>query len=92
MRIRLFAMVLCLLCAAHYLGQPPAATLSMHARLALAVEQRLDVPFNLASKSLRLTDFVSLIATSYKVPVLAEVAAPARTSGFQPARTRPGNS
>ncbi len=52
-------------------GQP-----SPQARLALPLGQRLDTPLNHTSASFRLTDFVSFIATSYKVPVLAEVVAP----------------
>ncbi len=51
--------------------QPPPIV-----RLDLPLEQRLDIPVKHASATLRLTDFVSFVATSYKVPVLAEVVAP----------------
>jgi hypothetical protein len=52
-------------------GQP-----TPQARLALPLKQRLDVPLNHTAANFRLTDFVSFIATSYKVPLLAEVVAP----------------
>src|SRR2546430_5169136 len=45
-------------------------------RLELPLEQRLNVPQRVASISLRLTDFVSFIATSYKVPLLVGTPAP----------------
>lgn len=45
-------------------------------RLDLALEQRLDLPQRVVSASLRLTDFVSFIATSFKVPLLVETPAP----------------
>ncbi len=43
----------------------------------LPLEQRLNVPQRIASVPLALTDFVSFIATSYKVPLLVETPAPA---------------
>jgi hypothetical protein len=42
--------------------------------LNLPLEQRLDLPHCVASASLRLTDFVSFVATTFKVPLLAETA------------------
>jgi hypothetical protein len=45
-------------------------------RLDLPLEQRLDLPQRIASVPLRLTDFVSFIATSFKVPLLVETPAP----------------
>jgi hypothetical protein len=45
-------------------------------RLDLPLEQRLDLPQRVASVRLRLTDFVSFIATSFKVPLLVETPAP----------------
>jgi hypothetical protein len=58
-----------------------ASTLSAQAgaqvtRLDLSLEQRLDLPQRVASASLRLTDFVSFVATSFKVPLLVEMPAP----------------
>jgi hypothetical protein len=44
--------------------------------LDLPLERRLDLPRRVASASLRLTDFVSFIATTFKVPLLLETAAP----------------
>jgi len=38
----------------------------------LPLDQRLDLPHCVASASLRLTDFVSFIATTFKVPLLVE--------------------
>src|SRR5512147_1157588 len=43
---------------------------------ALPLQQRLDRPQHIASTSLRLTDFVSFIATSFKVPMLVEMPVP----------------
>ena len=40
------------------------------------VEERFDLPQRVASASLRLTDFVSFIATTLKVPLLVETPAP----------------
>lgn len=45
-------------------------------RLDLPLEQRLDLPQRVASVPLQLTDFVSFIATSFKVPLLVETTAP----------------
>jgi len=45
-------------------------------RLDLPLEQRLDLPQRIASVPLRLTDFVSFIATSFKVPLLVETPTP----------------
>jgi hypothetical protein len=45
-------------------------------RIDLPLEQRLDLPQRIASVPLRLTDFVSFIATSFKVPLLVETPAP----------------
>jgi hypothetical protein len=53
-----------------------AQTSTPVARLDLPLEQRLNVPQRVASVPLTLTDFVSFIATSYKVPLLVEVPAP----------------
>lgn len=44
--------------------------------LDLPLELRLDRPRHVASASLRLTDFVSFIATTFKVPLLVETSAP----------------
>jgi len=44
--------------------------------LGLPLEQRLDLPRRVASESLSLTDFVSFIATTFKVPLLVETSAP----------------
>jgi hypothetical protein len=44
--------------------------------LDLPLERRLDLPRQVASASLRLTDFVSFIATTFKVPLLVETPAP----------------
>jgi hypothetical protein len=45
-------------------------------RLDLPLEQRLDLPQRIASVPLRLTDFVSFIAVSFKVPLLVETPSP----------------
>ena len=45
-------------------------------RLDLPLEQRLDLPRGVSSASLKLTDFASFIATSFKVPLLVETPAP----------------
>jgi hypothetical protein len=45
-------------------------------RFDLLLEQRLDAPQRIASVLLRLTDFVSFVATSFKVPLLVETPAP----------------
>src|SRR5437764_1455004 len=47
-------------------------------RLDLPLEQRLDIPQRIESAPLRLTDFVSFIAISFKVPLLVETPAPVR--------------
>jgi hypothetical protein len=49
------------------LTTPPVSPLS------LPLDRRLDLPQCVVSTSLRLTDFVSFIATTFKVPLLAEV-------------------
>jgi len=54
-----------------------AQTSAAISRLDLPLELRLNVPQRVASVRLRLTDFVSFIATSYKVPLLVETPAPA---------------
>ena len=54
-------------------GRRTSASVS---RLDLPLEQRLDLPERVASVPLELTDFVSFIATSFKVPLLAEMTAP----------------
>lgn len=46
--------------------------------LDLPLERRLDLPRRVTSASLRLTDFVSFIATGFKVPLLVETPAPVR--------------
>src|SRR3984893_2247701 len=53
-----------------------AQTSAPVSRLDLPLEQRLDLPERVASVPLRLTDFVSFIATSFKVPLLVETPAP----------------
>ena len=53
-----------------------AQTSTPVARLDLPLEERLNVPQRVASVPRRLTDFVSFIATSYKVPLLVETPAP----------------
>ena len=53
-----------------------AQTTSASSRLDLPPEQRLDLPRRVTSASLRLTDFVSFIATTFKVPLLVETPAP----------------
>jgi hypothetical protein len=53
-----------------------AQTTSVSLPLDLPLEQRLDLPRRVASASLRLTDFVSFIATNFKVPLLVETPAP----------------
>jgi|ERR1700730_4280870 len=53
-----------------------AQTSAPVSRLDLPLEQRLDLPQRVASVPLRLTDFVSFIATSFKVPLLVETPAP----------------
>lgn len=53
-----------------------AQTTSASSPLDLPLEQRLDLPRRVASASLRLTDFVSFIATNFKVPLLVETPAP----------------
>jgi len=53
-----------------------AQTISTFSALDLPLEQRLDLPLRVASTSLRLTDFVSFIATTFKVPLLVETPAP----------------
>src|SRR5579864_2242052 len=55
--------------AASACSAPKTAPVS---RLDLPLEQRLDAPQRIASVPLRLTDFVSFIATSFKVPLLVE--------------------
>lgn len=45
-------------------------------RIDLPVQERLDVPETVASSFVRLTDFAGFIATSFKVPLLVEVAYP----------------
>jgi hypothetical protein len=45
-------------------------------RLDLPLEQRLDLPQRVGSASLRLTDFVCFVATTFKVPLLVETPAP----------------
>ncbi len=54
-------------------SQRPVAVVS---RLDLPLKQRLEVPQKVASASLRLTDFVGFIATSFKVPLLVETSLP----------------
>ena len=49
-----------------------AQTSTPVSRLDLPLEQRLNVPQRVALVPRRLTDFVSFIATSYKVPLLVE--------------------
>ena len=51
-------------------------TSTSFSRLDQPLEQRLDLPQRVASVPLRLTDFVSFIATSFKVPLLVETTAP----------------
>jgi hypothetical protein len=41
-------------------------------RLALPLEQRLDVPLRVSSATLKLTEFAAFVATSFKVPLLVE--------------------
>jgi hypothetical protein len=53
-----------------------AQTTTAISPLDLSLEQRLDLPQRVGSASLRLTDFVSFIATSFKVPLLVETPAP----------------
>jgi hypothetical protein len=53
-----------------------AQTSTPVARLDLPPEQRLNIPQRVASVPLKLTDFVSFIATSYKVPLLVETPSP----------------
>ena len=53
-----------------------AQTSTPVSRLDLPLEERLNVPQRVASVPRRLTDFVSFIATSYKVPLLVETPAP----------------
>ena len=53
-----------------------AQTKAPVSRLDLPIEQRLDLPQRIASFPLRLTDFASFIATSFKVPLLVETTAP----------------
>jgi hypothetical protein len=45
-------------------------------RIDMPLEDRLELPQGVSSASLRLTDFVGFIATSYKVPMLVEFAYP----------------
>jgi hypothetical protein len=58
-----------------------AQTTTAVSRLDLSLEQRLDLPQRVASACLRLTDFVSFIATSFKVPLLVET--PAQVPNLQ---------
>lgn len=51
----------------------PQSTKSAAALLELAPEQRLDIPQRVTAASLKLTDFVSFVSTTYKVPILAEI-------------------
>jgi hypothetical protein len=69
-----------------------AQTTTAVSRLDLSLEQRLDLPQRVASASLRLTDFVSFIATFFKVPLLVET--PAQVPNLQHPRglTPHGNS
>jgi hypothetical protein len=53
-----------------------AQTKNPVSRLSLPPEQRLDLPQRVASARLRLTDFISFITTSFKVPLLVETPAP----------------
>jgi hypothetical protein len=52
-----------------------AQTATVVSPLDLQLEQRLDLPQRVASASLRLTDFASFVATTYKVPLLVETPA-----------------
>jgi hypothetical protein len=54
------------------LGQQQSAS----SRLDLPLQQRLDSPQRVAAASVRLTVFVSFIATSFKVPMLVETISP----------------
>ena len=53
-----------------------AQTKTPVSRIDLPLERRLDLPQRVASARLRLTDFISFIATSFKVPLLVETPAP----------------
>jgi hypothetical protein len=48
-------------------------------RIDIPVQERLELPQRVSSASLRLTDFVGFIATSYKVPMLVEFVYPQPT-------------
>jgi hypothetical protein len=76
--IRVSALILVLGCisACH----KPEAILpqnqALRSRIDLPLESRLDLPQRVAGSSLRLKDFVSFIATSFKVPMLVETPNP----------------
>ena|ERR1700721_121959 len=62
-------------------GTLSAQSTTAVSRLDLSLEPRLDLPQRVASASLRLTDIVSFIATSFKVPLLVET--PAQVPNLQ---------
>src|SRR5664280_816406 len=54
----------------------PSQNQAAQSRIDLPLEERLDLPQRVAGSSLRLKDFASFIATSYKVPLLVETPNP----------------
>ena len=71
-QIMKISVLLVLLCASPLWAQRTSGSSPVD----LPLEQRLDLPRRVASVPLRLTDFVSFIATTFKVPLLVETPAP----------------
>lgn len=71
----IYEMRVALLLLALFVSPLWAQTTSDTSPLNLPIEQRLDLPRQVASASLRLTDLVSFIATTFKVPLLVETPA-----------------
>jgi hypothetical protein len=76
--MRTSALILALGCisACQKPGAIPSQNQAVQSRVDLPLEARLDLPQRVAGSSLRLKDFVSFIATSFKVPLLVEIPNP----------------